>query len=79
MEGGTLKLMYLNPMDISTFMVICYLVWLGVLASSSVYVQSRQFFLLLQTSEREKNIDMSQEGDIENEMPLGEEQGNSEL
>ena len=37
---------------------------------------SRFFF---QTPERAKNIDMSQQGDVENEMPLDEEQDNSEL
>ena len=32
LEGGTLKLMNSNGIDLSTFMILCYLVWLGVLA-----------------------------------------------
>ena len=35
---------------------------------SLVSVQSRQVFFSLQTPERAKHIDMSQEGDVENEM-----------
>ena len=42
---------------------------------SLVSVQSRHFFS--SNPWRAKNIDMSQEGDVENEMPLGEEQDNS--
>ena len=30
--GGTLKYMNWNLIDLSTFMILCYLVWLGVLA-----------------------------------------------
>ena len=54
---------------------------------SLVSIQSRQFFLLLQAPEWAKNIEgkvffralMSQEGDVQNEMPLGEGQENSTL
>ena len=52
---------------------VCWLVF-----CSLVSVQSREFFFF-PTPERAKNIDMSEEGDVENEMPLGEEQDNSEL
>ena len=76
-------------MDLSTLMNLCHLAWLGVLAGQcsvpSLFTEQTVFFF--QTPERAQNIVdkaffralMSQERDVENQMPLGEGQEKYEL